>query len=56
MYNNSQQLIGAIKKARVEAKHGDALSEENYEPPEYGPDVCSLTGIDEWCCPCGRHE
>ena len=23
---------------------------------DYGPGVCSLTGIDEYCCPCGRHS
>ncbi|WP_176590723.1 hypothetical protein [Sphingobium sp. EM0848] len=22
---------------------------------DYGPGICSLTGIDEYCCPCGRH-
>lgn len=26
---------------------------EEYE--EFGPDDCSLTGIDTNCCPCGRH-
>jgi len=30
--------------------------EEGYVKPDYGPGVCQLTGIDEDCCPCGRHE
>jgi hypothetical protein len=25
------------------------------EPYEAGEGECSLTGIDEYCCPCGRH-
>ncbi len=25
------------------------------EEPYYGPGTCFLTGIDEHCCPCGRH-
>lgn len=28
---------------------------EDFEPYVAGPGECSLTGIDTYCCPCGRH-
>jgi len=28
----------------------------HWEPYEASEGECSLTGIDEYCCPCGRHE
>jgi hypothetical protein len=30
------------------------LEQQKNEIEESG--LCSLTGIDPWCCPCGRHE
>ncbi|MCA3000372.1 MAG: hypothetical protein ING75_17425 [Rhodocyclaceae bacterium] len=37
-----------------------ALRKRGYDPDfvpyEAGEGECSLTGIDENCCPCGRHE
>ena len=28
----------------------------NFVPYEAGHGKCGLTGIEIWCCPCGRHE
>jgi len=28
----------------------------NFVPYEPGANECATTGIDVWCCPCGRHE
>jgi hypothetical protein len=38
-----------------------AIAKEQGYDPDYTPyeareGECSLTGIDEYCCPCGRHE
>jgi hypothetical protein len=37
-----------------------ALRKRGYDPDfvpyQAGEGECSLTGIDEDCCPCGRHE
>jgi hypothetical protein len=43
--------------------HAEALAivkAQGFEPDndpdqDFGPGECSMTGIDEHCCPCGRH-
>ena len=37
---------------RIAAEFG---YDDGEEEPDYGPGVCTLTGIDDYCCPCGRH-
>ncbi|AOH86923.1 hypothetical protein AWL63_18065 [Sphingomonas panacis] len=38
----------------IASEHGYTEDEDELYP-DFGPGYCSLTGIDEDCCPCGRH-
>jgi len=38
----------------IAAYHGYTEDEDELYP-DFGPGYCSLTGIEEHCCPCGRH-
>lgn len=40
------------KALRIAAEFGYGDSDEE---PDYGPGICTLTGTDDYCCPCGRH-
>lgn len=44
------------EKAQIEKILLDAGYDPEFEEYEAGPDECSLTGIETYCCPCGRHE
>lgn len=54
----AEPLLAAIDPAlradaiQIAAEFGYYDGEEE---PDYGPGVCTLTGIDDYCCPCGRH-
>ncbi len=39
-------------------QHGYCTADERIEAEQQWANdgSCSLTGIDPWCCPCGRHE
>lgn len=41
---------------KVEAILRENGYDPDMEPFEAQEGECSLTGIDEYCCPCGRHE
>lgn len=52
------QLANVPEEYKEEAieiakKHGYDPDYEAYQARE---GECSVTGIDEYCCPCGRHE
>jgi len=54
-------LIEALDPARqpaaiAVAKHYDYIENLDDRAFEFGPGVCTRTGIDEFCCPCGYHE
>lgn len=45
-----------VHRAATEAALMANGYEPDFEPYQSKPGECSLTGIDEHCCPCGRHE
>lgn len=55
---DANSLLAAIEPAlrdeaiQIAAEFG---YDDGEEEPDYGPGVCTLTGIDDYCCPCGRH-
>jgi hypothetical protein len=46
----------AEEKEQIEKILLDAGYDPEFEEYEAGPNECSLTGIDTYCCPCGQHE
>lgn len=54
----AQALLLAVDPAlrdealRIAAEFG---YDDGEEEPDYEPGVCTQTGIDDYCCPCGRH-
>ena len=51
-------ILAAAPEADREATEAALRSrgyDPDFEPYEAGPGECSLTGIEENCCPCGRH-
>jgi hypothetical protein len=44
------------ERAATEAAVKAAGFEPDFTPYQARAGECSLTGIDEDCCPCGRHE
>ena len=53
---------GILEAAAPEARESTeaALRKRGFDPDfvpyQAGENECGLTGIDVWCCPCGRHE
>ncbi len=43
------------ERAEAEAALRKRGFDPNFVPYQAGEGECSLTGIDENCCPCGRH-
>ncbi len=43
------------ERADIEATLRERGFDPDFEPYQAGEGECSLTGIDENCCPCGRH-
>jgi len=43
------------EKSETEAILRERGFDPEREPYEAGEDECDLTGIDTYCCPCGRH-
>lgn len=57
-----QAAYQGILDRAPEAEHAETKAvlrergfDPNFEPYQAGEGECSLTGIDENCCPCGRH-
>jgi hypothetical protein len=45
----------AAQRAETEAVLLSRGFHPEFEPYEAGPGECSLTGIEDDCCPCGQH-